>query len=64
MPTAEIHLEAIQSMLAAGHRSVRLERHTLLLWGGVGGFLCAFTDHVVTAERFPDNTQRALVLLA
>lgn len=51
-------------MLAAGHRSVRLERHTLLLWGGVGGFLCAFTDRVVTAERFPDNTQRALVLLA
>lgn len=64
MPPTEIRLEAIQSMLVAGHRSVRLERHTLLLWGGVGGLLCAFTEYVITAERFPDNTQRALVLLA
>lgn len=43
MSTPEQRLETIQSMRFAGHRSVRLERHSLLLWGGVGGFLCAVT---------------------
>lgn len=56
-------IQAIQSMLAAGHRSVHLERHSLLLIGGVGGFISAMTEYLITAERFPDITQRALVLL-
>lgn len=54
---------AIQSMLAAGHRSVHLERHSLLLIGGVGGFIAAATESIITADRFPDLTQRALALL-
>ena len=36
MNTAQQQFQAIQSMLAAGHRSVRLERHSLFLLGGVG----------------------------
>jgi drug/metabolite transporter (DMT)-like permease len=64
VPPAETQLEAIHAMLASGHRSVRLERHTLLLWGLGGGVLCAASDQVLTAERFPGLTQRALALLA
>lgn len=56
-------LQSIQAMLAAGHRSVRLERHSLVLIGGVGGFVAALSEYLITAERFPDLTQRALVLL-
>jgi hypothetical protein len=60
-----IHLErmqSIQAMLAAGHRCVELERHSLLLWGGVGGGLCAFTDFFINGDNFPDNTQRAIAV--
>jgi hypothetical protein len=61
-----VHLErmqSIQAMLAAGHRCVELERHSLLLWGGVGGGLCAFTDLVINGDTFPDNAQRAVAVL-
>lgn len=61
---AQQQLQSIHAMLAAGHRSVRLERHSLLLIGGVGGAIAAFTEYVITAERFPDLTQRAFALLA
>lgn len=50
-------------MLAAGHRCVHLERHTLLLIGGVGGFLSVVTEWVITSERFPDVAQRGGALL-
>lgn len=63
MPQPEDQLHSIHAMLAAGHRSVHLERHSLLLIGGVGGFLGAATERVITAERFPENGQRALALL-
>lgn len=56
--------QAIQSMLAAGHRSVHLERHSLLLIGGVGGFLSVVTEWILTDERFPDIAQRGMALLA
>ncbi len=54
---------SIQSMLAAGHRSVHLERHTLLLLGGVGGFLSLATEWVITDVRFPSAAGRGLALL-
>jgi hypothetical protein len=63
MSTVGSQLEAIHSMLAAGHRSIRMERHSLLLWGISGGILCLATEHVITHERFPDHLQRALALL-
>jgi hypothetical protein len=63
MDTPQQQFQAIQSMLAAGHRSVRLERHSLLLLGSVGGFLSVVTGWVITAERFPDTGQQGVALL-
>ncbi|MBI5786764.1 MAG: hypothetical protein HZA64_15035 [Rhodocyclales bacterium] len=60
-----VHLErmqSIQAMLAAGHRCVELERHSLLLWGLIGGWLCGFTDFFINGDSFPDNTQRAIAV--
>ena len=39
-------LRAIQAMLASGHASVRLERHTFLLWGWVAGGLILLVPHI------------------
>lgn len=63
MPSPDHQLQSIHAMLAAGHRSVRLERHSLLLIGAVGGFLSAVSEWVITTERFPDTEQRGLALL-
>ena len=62
LPAPDHQLQSIHAMLAAGHRCVRLDRHTVLLIGLVGGFLTIATDWVVTAERFPDPVWRALAL--
>lgn len=56
-------LDAIHSMLFAGQRNLRIERHTLILWGISGGLLSLFSDNILTAEQFPDLTQRALAWL-
>lgn len=65
MPTQNLErLEAIHSMLEAGHRCVRLEKHSFLLWGIVGGVLCGGTQSVVNADRFPDFRQQALALIS
>ena len=53
-------LEAIHAMMAHGHRSVRLERHTLVLWGLAAAFLILFINAVFTPERFPVVRQRSL----
>lgn len=63
MSTVASQLAQIHSMLAAGHRSVRLSRHSLLLWGITGGILCLATEHVITPERFPGHLGRAVALL-
>lgn len=60
---AKHQLEAIQSMLTAGHRSVHLDTHTLMLWGLGGGAVVAFSEYVLTHEYFPSITQRAFALL-
>ena len=57
------HFHAIQTMLTAGHRCVHLERHSLLLIGGVGGFLSVATQWIITDTRFPDVTERGVALL-
>jgi hypothetical protein len=64
MTEANARIEAIQAMLAAGHRSVHLERHSLLLLGGVGAFLSIATEWVITDARFPEVAQRGFALLA
>ena len=56
-------LNAIHSMLSAGHRNLRIERHSLILWGVACGGLIFFSDRILTAGQFPDQTQRAIAWL-
>jgi hypothetical protein len=56
-------LDAIHAMLAAGHRNLRIERHTLLLWGIPAGLLFAVSELILTPAQFPDLTERALAWL-
>jgi len=58
--TASTQLEAIHAMMASGHRSIRMERHTLILWGLAAAFLILVVDAIFTHERFPEVWQRAL----
>lgn len=57
-------LDAIHSMLAVGHRNLRIERHSLLLWGIPAGLLFAVSDSILTPEQVPALEQRALAWLA
>ena len=60
---ASQQLDSIHSMLSAGHRNLRIERHSLILWGICSGGLILLSNHIVTAEQFPDLTRRALAWL-
>ncbi len=51
--TASHQLEEIHAMLTSGHRSIRMERHTLILWGLAAAFLILTTEAIFTHERFP-----------
>ncbi|WP_448188332.1 hypothetical protein [Azospirillum sp. sgz301742] len=57
-------IDAIHSMLSAGHRNLRIERHTLMLWGAAGGGLLLASNGILTEAQFPDVAQRALAWLA
>jgi hypothetical protein len=61
--TAATQLDAIHSMLTAGSRSVRVERHSLLVWGLAGALLCIGVDFIITHERFPERAARAAMAL-
>jgi hypothetical protein len=61
-PVAQ-QLDSIHAMLAAGHRNLRVERHSLVLWGVAGGILFLISDHLFTDERFPDVATRAVAWL-
>src|SRR5574343_1770809 len=58
------HLAAIHPMLAAGHRNLRIERHSLPLWGIPAGILWILSEYILTPEQLPDVSQRALAWLA
>ncbi len=65
--TASQQLHAIHAMLATGHRNLRMEKHSLWLWGISGGLLFALSDSILTQAQIPDVTTRAtswLLLLA
>jgi hypothetical protein len=64
MNTSQHQLQSIHAMLAAGHRCVQIEYHSLLLIGGVGGLVAGLTEYVITSDLFPDATERAFALLA
>lgn len=57
---AKDRIDAIHGMLESGHRSVRLESHTLLLWGLAAAGLIMGINAYFTPERFPDVWQRSL----
>ena len=56
-------LDAIHTMLSTGHRNLRMERHSLMLWGIAGGLLFALSEHILTPEQFPEVQQRAIAWL-
>jgi hypothetical protein len=60
LPRASDQLNAIHAMMESGHRSVRLERHTLVLWGLAAAFLILVVRLIFTPERFPETLQRVL----
>lgn len=68
MPQLAIQqLDSIHSMLSAGHRNLRVERHSLVLWGMSFGGMIMASNRILTAEQFPLLEQRAmawLILLA
>ena len=57
---ASAQIEAIHSMLASGHRSVYMERHTLILWGLTTAALILVGTAIFTHERFPITWIRAV----
>ena len=56
-------LDSIHAMLSAGHRNLRVERHSLVLWGASSGGLILVSDRILTAEQFPMLEQRAIAWL-
>ena len=56
-------LDSIQSMLTRGQRNLRMERHSLILWGLAGAALFAVSDRVFTAEQIADTASRAVAWL-
>ncbi|MFZ2161482.1 MAG: hypothetical protein WAW02_04625 [Sideroxyarcus sp.] len=60
---ANQQLDAIHSMLSAGHRNLRIERHSLILWGLICGAVILGSDDIITREQFPVEEQRAFAWL-
>lgn len=56
-------LTDIHAMLSAGHRNLRIERHTLVLWGLAGAGLLIASDRIFLPEQWPAPEQRALAWL-
>ena len=53
-------IEAIHAMMATGHRSVRIEGHTLILWGVAAAALMLLVRQFFTPDIFPVHWQRIL----
>jgi hypothetical protein len=64
MATPAQQLAAIHAMLAASHRNLRVERHSLPLWGIPAGLLWAVSEYILTPEQLPDLAGRAIAWLA
>lgn len=57
-------LSAIQAMLTSGHRNLRIERHTLVLWGVAGGGLLLVSNLLFTPQQITTVEMRAFAWLA
>lgn len=51
-------LQAIHSMMESGQHSVRMERHTLLIWGITAALLILVTDWIFSTGEFDVHWQR------
>ncbi len=60
--TTSQQLNEIHSMLASGHRSIRMERHTLVLWGLAAAFLILTVEYLFTPEWFPVAWQQIVAM--
>ena len=58
--SASQQIEAIHAMMSTGHHSVRIETHTLVIWGITAAILILFTGDLFSHEHFPDRLNRAL----
>lgn len=58
--SASEQIESIRAMMASGHQSVRMERHTLLLWGITAALLILIVDLIFSPARFSAAWQRIL----
>jgi len=56
-------LDSIHSMLSAGQRNLRIERHSLLLWGASSGGIILFSNHILTPEQIQAPGVRAMAWL-
>ena len=54
-PRPEEQLDAIRSMLSAGHHSITLEPHSFALWGLCCALALQALPRVFTPERFPSS---------
>ncbi len=61
-PLANSQLKEIHSMLAVGHRSIRMERHTLILWGIAAAFLILTAELIFNNQRFPIIWQQIVAM--
>ena len=57
-------IKSIHAMMSNGHRSVRMERHTLVLWGLAGALLIVMMRLFFPPENFDVKWHRTLVVNA
>jgi len=62
--SASQQIEAIHAMMSTGHRSVRIETHTLVIWGITAAGLILFTGDIFNHDLFPDRLIRSLSMTA
>lgn len=55
-------IKSIHAMMDSGHRSVRLERHTLILWGVTGALLIVLMQHLFPAGNFSVKWHHTLLV--
>lgn len=60
---ANEQINAIHTMLTAGHRNLRMEKHSLWLWGVAGGLLFSMSNFIFTEKQIPDLKMRAFAWL-
>lgn len=55
-------IKSIHAMMSSGHRSVRMERHTLVLWGVTGALLIVVMRLLFPPENFSIKWHRTVVV--